>query len=136
MNLEEGGNWDAWAGTFEGVVGELTSPIIDCPETLPDVAALRTTETKEDGGLSVFQNEIVQTLGWRWILSWSSNLKSGFGFLGNFEEDEIRRDDIWVGELFLEEEMEVYFIKHLNEIREPKEIGSKRNHSHEALVTQ
>lgn len=51
---------DAWAGTFEGVFGELTSPRTDCPETLPDVAPLRTTEAKEDGALSEFQSEIVQ----------------------------------------------------------------------------
>ncbi|KAJ0053257.1 hypothetical protein Pint_01194 [Pistacia integerrima] len=51
---------DAWAGTFEEVVGELTSPRTDCPETLPDVAPLRSTEAKENGGLSEFQGEIVQ----------------------------------------------------------------------------
>lgn len=51
---------DAWAGTFEEVVGELTSPRTDCPATLPDVAPLRKTEAKEDGGLSEFQGEVVQ----------------------------------------------------------------------------
>lgn len=51
---------DAWAGTFEQVVGELTSPRTDCPETLPDVAPLRTTEAKEDSWLSEFQSEVVQ----------------------------------------------------------------------------
>ncbi|XP_075662278.1 non-specific phospholipase C6 [Castanea sativa] len=51
---------DAWAGTFEQVVGELTSPRTDCPETLPDVTPLRTTEAKEDSGLSEFQGEVVQ----------------------------------------------------------------------------
>lgn len=51
---------DAWAGTFEEVVGQLTSPRTDCPETLPDVAPLRKTEAKEDGGLSEFQSEVVQ----------------------------------------------------------------------------
>ncbi|KAK8586492.1 hypothetical protein V6N13_010083 [Hibiscus sabdariffa] len=51
---------DAWAGTFEGVVAELTSPRTDCPETLPDAVPLRTTEAKEDAGLSEFQSEIVQ----------------------------------------------------------------------------
>ncbi|XP_040986204.1 non-specific phospholipase C6 [Juglans microcarpa x Juglans regia] len=51
---------DAWAGTFEQVVGELTSPRTDCPETLPDVAPLRTTEAKEDSELSEFQSEVVQ----------------------------------------------------------------------------
>ncbi|KAE8725070.1 hypothetical protein F3Y22_tig00009013pilonHSYRG00034 [Hibiscus syriacus] len=50
---------DAWAGTFEGVVGELTTPRTDCPETLPDVVPPRTTEAKEDAGLSEFQSEIV-----------------------------------------------------------------------------
>lgn len=51
---------DAWAGTFEEVVGQLTSPRTDCPETLPDVVPLRKTEAKEDGGLSEFQSEVVQ----------------------------------------------------------------------------
>ncbi|KAJ6358680.1 hypothetical protein OIU76_000409 [Salix suchowensis] len=51
---------DAWAGTFEGVVGELTSPRTDCPVTLPDVAPLRRTEAKEDSSLSEFQSEVVQ----------------------------------------------------------------------------
>ncbi|OVA09562.1 Phosphoesterase [Macleaya cordata] len=51
---------DAWAGTFEEVVGELTSPRTDCPEILPEVTPLRSTEAKEDGGLSEFQTEVVQ----------------------------------------------------------------------------
>ncbi|XAR50342.1 hypothetical protein NMG60_11004636, partial [Bertholletia excelsa] len=51
---------DAWAGTFEQVVGELTSPRTDCPEVLPDVTALRHTEADENRGLSEFQNEVVQ----------------------------------------------------------------------------
>ncbi|KAK8680268.1 hypothetical protein V6N13_109218 [Hibiscus sabdariffa] len=51
---------DAWAGTFEGVVWELSSPRTDCPETLPDAVPLRTTEAKEDAALSEFQSEIVQ----------------------------------------------------------------------------
>ncbi|KAF8390663.1 hypothetical protein HHK36_025190 [Tetracentron sinense] len=50
---------DAWAGTFEQVVGELTSPRTDCPEVLPDATPLRTTEAKEDGRLSEFQSEVV-----------------------------------------------------------------------------
>ncbi|KAL1089980.1 hypothetical protein V6Z11_D07G057600 [Gossypium hirsutum] len=51
---------DAWAGTFEDVVSHLTSPRTDCPETLPDVVPLRTTEAKEDAALSEFQSEVVQ----------------------------------------------------------------------------
>ncbi|XP_015882180.3 non-specific phospholipase C6 [Ziziphus jujuba] len=54
---------DAWAGTFEHVVGELSSPRTDCPETLPDVTPLRSTEAKENGGLSEFQGEVVQLAG-------------------------------------------------------------------------
>ncbi|XP_058093166.1 non-specific phospholipase C6 [Magnolia sinica] len=50
---------DAWAGTFEQVVGELTSPRTDCPVVLPDAVPLRNAEAKEDGGLSEFQSEIV-----------------------------------------------------------------------------
>ncbi|KAI3919260.1 hypothetical protein MKW98_030396 [Papaver atlanticum] len=53
-------NRDAWAGTFEEVVGELTSPRTDCPEVLPDVAPLRSTEAIEDRELSGFQSEVVQ----------------------------------------------------------------------------
>ncbi|CAL5444409.1 unnamed protein product [Camellia sinensis] len=51
---------DAWAGTFEQVVGELASPRTDCPEVLPDVAPLRRTEADENRGLSEFQSEVVQ----------------------------------------------------------------------------
>ncbi|CAK8568110.1 unnamed protein product [Lathyrus sativus] len=51
---------DAWAGTFEDVVGEVTSPRTDCPVTLPDVTPLRSTEAKENGSLSEFQSEVVQ----------------------------------------------------------------------------
>ncbi|KAL8167100.1 hypothetical protein V2J09_008599 [Rumex salicifolius] len=51
---------DAWAGTFEGVFGELTSPRTDCPEILPDTAPLRKTEAEENRALSEFQTEIVQ----------------------------------------------------------------------------
>ncbi|KAI5329515.1 hypothetical protein L3X38_028912 [Prunus dulcis] len=54
---------DAWAGTFEHVVGQLTSPRTDCPETLPDVVPLRSTEANEDAGLSEFQGEVVQLAG-------------------------------------------------------------------------
>lgn len=51
---------DAWAGTFEQVVGDLTSPRTDCPEVLPDVTPLRNTEANENRGLSEFQAEVVQ----------------------------------------------------------------------------
>ncbi|PSR89451.1 Non-specific phospholipase [Actinidia chinensis var. chinensis] len=51
---------DAWAGTFEQVVGELTSPRTDCLEVLPDVAPLRRTELDENRKLSEFQGELVQ----------------------------------------------------------------------------
>lgn len=51
---------DAWAGTFEQVVSELTSPRTDCPEVLPDVTPLRKTGTNENRSLSEFQSELVQ----------------------------------------------------------------------------
>ncbi|XP_057972521.1 non-specific phospholipase C6-like [Malania oleifera] len=51
---------DAWAGTFEQVVGQLTSPRTDCPEVLPEVASLRSAEADENRGLSEFQSELVQ----------------------------------------------------------------------------
>ncbi|KAM7480161.1 hypothetical protein LguiA_028374 [Lonicera macranthoides] len=51
---------DAWAGTFEHVVGQLTSPRTDCPVVLPDAAALRKTEVDERRKLSEFQSEVVQ----------------------------------------------------------------------------
>ncbi|KAL8140127.1 hypothetical protein V2J09_006148 [Rumex salicifolius] len=51
---------DAWAGTFEGVVAQLTSPRTDCPVVLPDATPLRTTKADEDRGLSEFQKEMVQ----------------------------------------------------------------------------
>ncbi|KAM7257005.1 hypothetical protein ACFE04_012746 [Oxalis oulophora] len=51
---------DAWAGTFEDVVGQLTSPRTDCPVTLPDVTPLRKTAANENRLISEFQSEIVQ----------------------------------------------------------------------------
>lgn len=51
---------DAWAGTFEDVVGQLSSPRTDCPETLPDVRPLRIIDPKKDSLLSEFQRELVQ----------------------------------------------------------------------------
>ncbi|XP_010909833.2 non-specific phospholipase C6 [Elaeis guineensis] len=51
---------DAWAGTFESILSELTSPRTDCPEVLPDVLPLRATGAKEEKLLSEFQGEIVQ----------------------------------------------------------------------------
>lgn len=51
---------DAWAGTFEHIFGELTTPRTDCPEALPDVAPLRSTEADETRALSEFQSEVVQ----------------------------------------------------------------------------
>ncbi|KAG9445912.1 hypothetical protein H6P81_012040 [Aristolochia fimbriata] len=50
---------DAWAGTFEQVVGELTSPRTDCPERLPEPVQLRSGEAEEDRKLSEFQSEVV-----------------------------------------------------------------------------
>ncbi|CAA6664049.1 unnamed protein product [Spirodela intermedia] len=51
---------DAWAGTFEHVVGELTSPRTDCIEVLPEVAPLRGTGAEEEAELSELQSELVQ----------------------------------------------------------------------------
>lgn len=51
---------DAWAGTFEGVVSELTSPRTDCPEVLPDVHSLRATAADENRYISDFQSEVVE----------------------------------------------------------------------------
>ncbi|KAH9613941.1 hypothetical protein KSS87_016153 [Heliosperma pusillum] len=51
---------DAWAGTFEGVVTQLTQPRTDCPEVLPEVTPLRKTEPSEEKELSSFQREIVE----------------------------------------------------------------------------
>ncbi|XP_068655886.1 non-specific phospholipase C6 [Aristolochia californica] len=50
---------DAWAGTFEQVVGQVTSPRTDCPERLPEAVQLRSTEAQEDRKLSEFQSEVV-----------------------------------------------------------------------------
>ncbi|KAI3455020.1 hypothetical protein Pfo_011683 [Paulownia fortunei] len=68
---------DAWAGTFEQVVGELTSPRTDCPQVLPDVAPLRRTETDENRGLSEFQGEVVQLAA----------VLNGDHFLSSFPDD-------------------------------------------------
>ncbi|KAL9239370.1 hypothetical protein vseg_013701 [Gypsophila vaccaria] len=50
---------DAWAGTFDDVVGQLTQPRTDCPVVLPDVTPLRKTQANEERELSSFQREIV-----------------------------------------------------------------------------
>ncbi|GAV74261.1 Phosphoesterase domain-containing protein [Cephalotus follicularis] len=68
---------DAWAGTFDGVVGELTSPRTDCPVTLPDVTPLRSGEAKEDRELSEFQGEVVQLAA----------VLNGDHFLSNFPHE-------------------------------------------------
>ncbi|GAA0138448.1 phospholipase [Lithospermum erythrorhizon] len=51
---------DAWAGTFEHIVQQLSSPRTDCPEVLPDVTPLRRTEADDSRDLSEFQGEVVQ----------------------------------------------------------------------------
>ncbi|CAL9761655.1 unnamed protein product [Musa acuminata subsp. burmannicoides] len=51
---------DAWAGTFQNIFSELTSPRTDCPEVLPDVPPLRATKAKEHRVVSEFQSEIVE----------------------------------------------------------------------------
>ncbi|XP_042014073.1 non-specific phospholipase C6-like [Salvia splendens] len=51
---------DAWAGTFEQVFSERTSPRTDCPEVLPDVSPSKRIQTDENRGLSEFQSEVVQ----------------------------------------------------------------------------
>ncbi|WOL17961.1 hypothetical protein Cni_G26754 [Canna indica] len=51
---------DAWAGTFENIFTELTSPRTDCPEVLPDVMPLRKTEALEDREITEFQSEMVE----------------------------------------------------------------------------
>ncbi|XP_074580998.1 non-specific phospholipase C6-like [Curcuma longa] len=51
---------DAWAGTFDNVYSELTSPRTDCPELLPVVPPLRVTELDENRRISEFQSELVQ----------------------------------------------------------------------------
>ncbi|XP_072958812.1 non-specific phospholipase C6 [Typha angustifolia] len=51
---------DAWAGTFEHVVSDLTSPRTDCPKVLPEVIPLRTNKAKEGSWLSEFQSELVE----------------------------------------------------------------------------
>ncbi|KAL0921015.1 hypothetical protein M5K25_008039 [Dendrobium thyrsiflorum] len=51
---------DAWAGTFEHIFEELSSPRTDCPEILPSPFPTRSsTEIKEDSFLSEFQAELV-----------------------------------------------------------------------------
>ncbi|WOL01721.1 non-specific phospholipase C6-like [Canna indica] len=51
---------DAWAGTFEDIVGQLSSPRTDCPEILPEVPPLRNISAREDSWLSEFQRELVE----------------------------------------------------------------------------
>nr|CAD1824338.1 unnamed protein product [Ananas comosus var. bracteatus] len=51
---------EAWAGTFEHIFTELSSPRTDCPEVLPEVTSLRPGIAHEDGWLSEFQSELVE----------------------------------------------------------------------------
>ncbi|KAL6584214.1 Non-specific phospholipase C6 [Orobanche minor] len=75
---------DAWAGNFEHVVGELTSPRTDCPEILPDVAPVRRTEADENRGLSEFQDELVQLAA----------VLNGDHFLSSFPNDMAKKMNI------------------------------------------
>ncbi|KAG0452484.1 hypothetical protein HPP92_025148 [Vanilla planifolia] len=50
---------DAWAGTFEGIIGR-TEPRTDCPVQLPTPVKIRKTEANEEAMLSEFQQELVQ----------------------------------------------------------------------------
>ncbi|XP_057788233.1 non-specific phospholipase C6-like [Salvia miltiorrhiza] len=76
---------DAWAGTFEQVVGELTSPRTDCPEVLPDVSPLRKAEGDESRGLSEFQGEVVQLAS---VLNGEHLLSGDLGKKMNVKEGE------------------------------------------------
>ncbi|KAK1376101.1 non-specific phospholipase C6 [Heracleum sosnowskyi] len=51
---------DAWAGTFDYIVEELSVPRTDCPTVLPDVVPLRSSEADEERQVSEFQREVVQ----------------------------------------------------------------------------
>lgn len=51
---------DAWAGTFDHIVEELSVPRTDCPTVLPDVVPLRRSEADEERQVSEFQSEVVQ----------------------------------------------------------------------------
>ncbi|PKA65307.1 phospholipase C [Apostasia shenzhenica] len=50
---------DAWAGTFEHIFEELSSPRNDCPKVLPDPSPTRSSKAKENAPLSEFQQELV-----------------------------------------------------------------------------
>ncbi|WCJ36275.1 non-specific phospholipase C6 [Euphorbia peplus] len=83
---------DAWAGTFEGVVSELTSPRTDCPMTLPDVAPLRKTEAKEDSELSEFQSEVVQLAA----------VLNGDHFLSSFPDEMSKKMNVRAAHAYVE----------------------------------
>ncbi|KAJ4757408.1 Non-specific phospholipase C6 [Rhynchospora pubera] len=67
---------DAWAGTFEQIFSELTSPRTDCPVVLPDVVPLRTNQSNGDSWLSEFQSELVEL----------ASILNGDYFLSSFTE--------------------------------------------------
>ncbi|KAL7139611.1 hypothetical protein ABFS83_09G064300 [Erythranthe nasuta] len=72
---------DAWAGTFEQVFDQLTSPRTDCPEVLPDVTPLRKTEIDENRDVSEFQSEVVQLAA----------VLNGDHFLTGFRDDDVAK---------------------------------------------
>ncbi|PKI57915.1 hypothetical protein CRG98_021703 [Punica granatum] len=53
-------NRDEWAGTFEGIVMNRSSPRTDCPVALPEAVKLREGGPKEEAKLNDFQEIMVQ----------------------------------------------------------------------------
>ncbi|GFQ03787.1 non-specific phospholipase c6 [Phtheirospermum japonicum] len=82
---------DAWAGTFEQVVGQLNSPRTDCPEFLPDVAPLRRVETDENRHLSDFQGELVQLAA----------VLNGDHFLSSFPNEMVKKMNVKEGDAYV-----------------------------------
>ncbi|KAL8545072.1 hypothetical protein ACS0TY_005319 [Phlomoides rotata] len=51
---------EAWAGTFEQILTQLTQPRTDCPEQLPSPVKIREGDANEDARVSEFQQELIQ----------------------------------------------------------------------------
>ncbi|KAJ3683260.1 hypothetical protein LUZ60_013487 [Juncus effusus] len=71
---------DAWAGTFDHLFTELTSPRTDCPLVLPQAPSLRPNQSKSDSWISEFQRELVEL----------ASVLNGDYFLSSFEETKMK----------------------------------------------
>ncbi|XP_047331519.1 non-specific phospholipase C6-like [Impatiens glandulifera] len=85
---------DAWAGTFEHIVGELDSPRTDCPMTLPEPPSLRSSDPDENREVSEFQTELTDLA--RFLIKDDYNLMNSK--MGNEKKMTVKEGEQYVRE--------------------------------------